>query len=98
MLARHPRFCSPGGMGGLVGRSVGLGVFWLLFYIYALGFVYRVLVFFMLEFCWSVLVGSGFGLVWFGWVCWCRQRVFDRLFFVSEKLAGVCASDQTWRF
>lgn len=56
------------------GRPVGLGVFWLLFYIYALGFVYRVLVLFMLEFCWSVLAGFGlfcFGLFWFGWLVGC---------------------------
>lgn len=86
------------------GRPVGLGVFWLLFYIYALGFVYRVLVLFMLEFCWSVLAGFGlfcFGLFWFGWLVGCvmvPSTCVRSTFFLLRKLAGVCASDQTWRF
>ena len=83
------------------GRPVGPGVFWL-FYIYALGFVYRVLVFFMLEFCWSVLVCFFFVLfcfvlVGFGWVCYGVVNVCSFDFFLLRKLAGVYASDQTWR-
>lgn len=100
-----PRFCSPGRMGGsrvrprpclgwcsISARLVLYTEFW---YFYDLSFA---------GLLWSVSGLICSGLVWsglflfclVGWVCWCRQRLFDRLFLL-RKLAGVCASDEAWR-
>lgn len=91
-LARHLDFCSPGGMGGSPDRSRRVLV--VVLYLRA-WFCIQSFGIFMLEFCWSVLVCFLFVLAGFGWVCY-GVNVCSFDFFLLRKLAGVCASDQTW--